>query len=235
MFMLRGRDVELACFSELLKSVAATGCGVAVSVEGDAGMGKTALLAEMAAAAQALGFRVARVGLDDEVRSELGRLPGDADATATGLRAAPEGRPARGPVLVVMDNLRWSESTASTLEKLFVQLTTQPVVCLMAYRVGRQGYKRNGMDRGGRQSLLGLRFRGRMEAGSRVLAAARPVCGAQVRRAAHTVRSVRTARSSRRRMLWGPSVWSSRSSAARSSAGSASAPASRMCRKPLSA
>ncbi len=54
---------------------------------------------------------------------------------------------------------------------------------------------------------------------------------AQVRRAAQTVRSVRTVRSSRRRMLCGPPVSRSRSSAVRSSGESLSATAPRMRRR----
>jgi len=57
----------------------------------------------------------------------------------------------------------------------------------------------------------------------------------QMRRAAHTARSERTTRSSRRRMLWGLSVSSSWSSAVRSSTESASATALRMRRRLLSA
>lgn len=64
---------------------------------------------------------------------------------------------------------------------------------------------------------------------------ARGTAGGQARRAAHTVRSVRTPRSSRRRMLCGPSVSSSRSSAARSSGDSVDSMPPRIRRRPLRA
>ena len=106
-----------------------------VSVVGDAGVGKTALLAEMAAVAQAQGFRVTRLGLDEEFRPDVlvGRLR-DADVIPNDLRVVLESRLARTPLLVTLDNLRWSESTVPTLETLFSLLTTRPLVCVLARR-----------------------------------------------------------------------------------------------------
>lgn len=57
--MLLGRDTELARLDELLRS-ARSGRGAAVLLEGPAGIGKTALVAESARRAAGLGFRVLR-------------------------------------------------------------------------------------------------------------------------------------------------------------------------------
>ncbi|HKT00505.1 MAG TPA: LuxR C-terminal-related transcriptional regulator [Rugosimonospora sp.] len=112
---------------------------MAVSVVGAVGVGKTALLAGMAAAARALGFRVVRLGLDEECRPDvLIRLLCDTDATGDDLRVALESRPTHVPLLVILDDLRWCEPTLATLEKLFSVLTTKPLVCVLARRPDRQ-------------------------------------------------------------------------------------------------
>jgi DNA-binding CsgD family transcriptional regulator len=132
---LRGRDAELGCFADVLRTAVARGQGMAVSIVAAAGTGKTALLTEMAGMAQAQGFRVTRLGLDEEFRSDiLARRLRDADVVPDDLRVVLESRLARAPLLVTLDNLRWSEPTVSTLETLFSLLTTRPLVCALARR-----------------------------------------------------------------------------------------------------
>jgi len=134
---LRGRDLELSCFAELLRTAVTRGHGVAVSIVAGAGAGKTALLAELANLAQAQGFRVTRLAMDEEFRPDvLVRRLRDTDVVPSDLRVVLESRLARTPLLVTLDNLRWSEPTAPTLETVFSLLTTRPLVCVLARRPG---------------------------------------------------------------------------------------------------
>lgn len=123
--------------ADMLRTAVARGHGMAVSVVADAGAGKTALLTEMANLAQTQGFRVTSLALDEEFRPDvLVRRLRDADVVPADLRVVLESRLARTPLLVTLDNLRWSEPTAPTLETLFSLLTTRPLVCVLARRPG---------------------------------------------------------------------------------------------------
>nr|AHE14842.1 StaR-like transcriptional regulator [uncultured bacterium] len=134
-YVLRGREAELVRMTEILKLTVSVGRGTAVSVVAEAGMGKTALLAELANTARAQGFRVVSLGMDEEFRPDvlIGLLQ-DGDLAGHDLRTALEGRLARTPLLITLDDLRWSEPTASTLEILFSLLVCRPLVCVLAHR-----------------------------------------------------------------------------------------------------
>lgn len=133
--VLRGREEELVRCAEILRTAATARRGKVVSVVGEQGSGKTALLARIANEAKALGFRVARIGLVEECRPEmLARVLGRPGTALPDLHAGRASRPDDTPTLITVDDLRWSESGAA-LEPLFSAVTTLPLVCVLARRL----------------------------------------------------------------------------------------------------
>ncbi|WP_152628152.1 helix-turn-helix transcriptional regulator [Streptacidiphilus neutrinimicus] len=131
MASLVGRDTEVQGLVEALRGLAAAGAGGrAVAVVGEPGIGKSALLSEVAARARAAGMRV------DAVRGR-----GAGSASPVGLRRVSDvrdlaGRAADGvPALAVVDDLhRVAETELPSVEQLLEIATTGPVLCLLAYR-----------------------------------------------------------------------------------------------------
>lgn len=136
--MLRGRDAELTRFAEILDSAITARRGSAVSVVGEAGVGKTALLAAVRAAAVSRGFRVERFGLDEELRHDvLARLLSDNESGVNDPQIVLEGQSASEPLLITLDDLRWDGPAARVLGKLFSLVPTRPLVCVLAGRPNR--------------------------------------------------------------------------------------------------
>jgi DNA-binding CsgD family transcriptional regulator/tetratricopeptide (TPR) repeat protein len=149
---LLGRTVELGTLTGLLAAAAAGTAGVAL-VSGDAGVGKTRLVAELADRAHRTGalvlsgaaldvgegppllpFTLAVRALDPALvapwRAELaglGVLPGDGPAAATPLDAAGRvllGLAARQPVLWVVEDVQWADRTTRDLLKYLTAIMT---------------------------------------------------------------------------------------------------------------
>ena len=85
-----GRDGELAAISALLGAVG-SGCGGALVLDGDAGLGKSRLVAEAAARARAAGMRVA-VGRASASAAVPYRVLSEALVAMTGRQGRPEDR-----------------------------------------------------------------------------------------------------------------------------------------------
>lgn len=155
---LRGRETVLARLEELLVSVRAGAGGVFV-MEGTAGIGKSRLLAEVQARAEAAGVDVAVGGADelDQVtpwapllaafgsgtRSVLATdsmrvLHTMADrrlAVVERMQAALEEAASAGPLLVVLDDMQWADAaTVMALGSLPLSLFSYPVMWLLALR-----------------------------------------------------------------------------------------------------
>jgi DNA-binding CsgD family transcriptional regulator len=155
---LRGRETELARLEELTASTRA-GVGGLIVVEGAAGIGKSALLAEAQGRAAAADLLVAAGGADelDQVTpwapllhalgssqppvlatGELGPLSSLTDqrlAVVERMQAAVEKAAASRPVLIVLDDLQWTdEATLLALGSLPVSLFSYPVGWLLALR-----------------------------------------------------------------------------------------------------
>ncbi|MFI1105121.1 AAA family ATPase [Streptomyces melanogenes] len=157
---LRGRDTELA-FIEARLDALDRGEGGIVRVEGPAGIGRSRILAEAAAAARRRGTRVFEGAADpDEQFVPLGPLlegvladveplsgaqrlrdlattPGQRfwllQEMADGLREAAR----RGPLLVVLDDLQWCDDlTLLTFHTLAAGLSAHPILWLVAVRGG---------------------------------------------------------------------------------------------------
>ncbi|MGW5421755.1 ATP-binding protein [Streptomyces sp. NPDC003943] len=157
---LRGRDAELAFIEERLDALG-RGQGGIVRVEGRAGIGRSRILAEAAAAARRRGTRVFEGAADpDEQFVPLGPLleavlSGDEPlsgaqrlrdlATTPGqrfwllqelgdrLREAAR----KGPLLVVLDDLQWCDDlTLLTFHTLAAGLSSHPILWLVAVRGG---------------------------------------------------------------------------------------------------
>jgi predicted ATPase len=154
----RGRDAELAALGVRLDRVR-SGVGAVVLVQGDAGMGKSRLLAEAAQIAGRLSFRVG-TGTADPSHSifELAPLmaamfdgaeplldrPGlRAERTSPeqqywllqDLQALLERAALERPLLVCLDDMQWADSgTAAALRTLPGRLAALPVAWLVAYR-----------------------------------------------------------------------------------------------------
>lgn len=155
---LRGREAELARLEELAQSMRA-GVGGVIVVEGAAGIGKSALLAEARRRAAAAGLLVAAGGADelDQVTpwglllralgssqppvltaSELGPLSSLTDqrlAVVERMQAAVEKAAGSRAVLMVLDDLQWADAaTLLALGSLPVSLFSYPVGWLLALR-----------------------------------------------------------------------------------------------------
>ena len=155
---LRGRDQELTRVRNRLLDAAA-GKGVAIVVEGRAGLGKTALLEACASMATGMSFRVG-LGMSEPGRSavELGALLQalfDADqpllnprdltrllpaATETfwllrDIQALLQEAAGNGPLLICLDDLQWAgNSCALAMRQLPRGLATTPVAWVLAFR-----------------------------------------------------------------------------------------------------
>ncbi|MEU4925337.1 AAA family ATPase [Streptomyces yokosukanensis] len=161
---LRGREAELAELRALIASVARTGSGALTLVRGEPGIGKTTLLAEAVARAEAAGFRVG-VGKADELHhivplSSLAAclLHGDPPLLADDVLAdlahrhdqrirlverlaeAIEERADSVPVLIALDDVQWADALSRfALQQLPRRLRTSPVLWLLTARRGLGG------------------------------------------------------------------------------------------------
>ncbi|MEV7280569.1 AAA family ATPase [Streptomyces sp. NPDC093111] len=157
---LRGRDAELA-FIEALLDALGRGEGGIVRVQGPAGIGRSRMLAEAAAAARRRGTRVFEGAADpdgqfvplgpllDGVLAGEGPLSGVARlrdlATTPGQRfwlLQELGNRLRetvrkGPLLIVLDDLQWCDDlTLLTFHTLAAGLSSHPILWLVAVRGG---------------------------------------------------------------------------------------------------
>jgi DNA-binding CsgD family transcriptional regulator len=156
--VLRGRDAELASIGVQLDRVR-SGAGAVMIVEGQPGMGKTRLLAEVARVARRLGFRVgagaAEPGagvvelaplmtalfdgphplLERSALQELHSLPEQRYWLLQDLQAMLERAALSGPLLIRLDDLQWADSgTAAALRALPVRLAGLPIAWSLAFR-----------------------------------------------------------------------------------------------------
>jgi DNA-binding CsgD family transcriptional regulator len=156
---IRGRESEIAVLSAVVDD-AVRGVGGVVVIEGEAGVGKTRLLAEASARALGAGVRVAGgrahqlgsaaplapllsalSGGDPPVleRREVQSLerPGDQRYwLVEDLVDLLERRAAEQPILVMLDDLQWADdATAWALSMLGQRLRTAPVAWVLAARV----------------------------------------------------------------------------------------------------
>ena len=158
---VRGHDAELTVLGEQLDQLL-SGVGTVVLVEGGAGMGKSRLLAEVAAMAGRLSIRVGCGTADpaDTVvqLSELmealfdGSSPILERAALGDAHASPEQRywllqdletlleraALKRPLLVCLDDVQWADSgTAAALRALPARLATVPIGWVVALRPGQ--------------------------------------------------------------------------------------------------
>src|SRR5260221_3206309 len=157
-----GRDAELALIRAELEHLS-DGAEAVVVIEGAAGMGKSRLLAEVAAIAHGLGIRVGRSAADPsetvvELATALARLFGgtqpllDPDALNT-LRAQPEQRfwllgdlqqlleraALEAPLLIAIDDSHWADNgTVAALRTLPMRLMGLPIAWVIALRPPRE-------------------------------------------------------------------------------------------------
>jgi DNA-binding CsgD family transcriptional regulator len=155
---VRGRDIELTALGKHLDQLL-SGVGTVVLVAGGAGMGKSRLLAEVAAMARRLPIRVG-VGVADPGDSMVQlsalmealfagpspilRRAGLRDAHTSleqrywllqDLEALLERAALETPLLVCLDDLQWADSgTAAALRALPARLATVPVAWVVASR-----------------------------------------------------------------------------------------------------
>ncbi|MFF7441488.1 AAA family ATPase [Streptomyces sp. NPDC008122] len=157
---LRGRDAELAFIEERLDALG-RGEGGIVRAEGPAGIGRSRILAEAAAAARRRGTRVFEGAADpDEQFVPLGPLlegvlsgeePLSGARRLRDLAATPGQRfwllqelgdrlreaARNGPLLVVLDDLQWCDDlTLLTFHTLAAGLSSHPILWLVAVRAG---------------------------------------------------------------------------------------------------
>jgi DNA-binding CsgD family transcriptional regulator/RecA/RadA recombinase len=161
---LRGREAELEELHALIVSVAGTGSGALALIRGEAGIGKTTLLTEAVATAEAAGFSVG-VGKADELHhlvplSSLAAcvlngdrplLSGDAFTDLAShhdqriwlverLAEVIEDRAGSGPVLIALDDVQWADPLSRfALKQLPKRLRTSPVLWLLTGRRGVDG------------------------------------------------------------------------------------------------
>ncbi|MCO5995484.1 helix-turn-helix transcriptional regulator [Actinoallomurus rhizosphaericola] len=115
---VRGRERAWEAIVALTRSARAGRSGVLL-IEGEAGTGKSLLLAKAAATAAAPGFSTATGGAWEFEE----------------IRAALEGRCGEGPVLVGLDDLQWADpATLTAVHTLTRALASRPVVWLLARR-----------------------------------------------------------------------------------------------------
>ncbi|MBB5960329.1 DNA-binding CsgD family transcriptional regulator [Saccharothrix tamanrassetensis] len=131
---LVGRERELARLLDRVDALA-EGRGTALVVEGEPGIGKTALVRVVCEAAAERGFRVCK-GTGDELGRSLPLLPlldalstarSDPGATATAERllARVDDFCAVGPVLLVLDDLHWADAASVAVWKRLARLVPQ--------------------------------------------------------------------------------------------------------------
>jgi DNA-binding CsgD family transcriptional regulator len=169
---VRGRDIELTALGKHLDELR-SGVGTVVLVEGGAGMGKSRLLAEVAAMARRLSIRVG-VGVADPGDSMVQLSPlmealfagpspildraalGDAYTSLEqrywllqDLEALLERAALEAPLLMCIDDLQWADSgTAAALRALPARLATVPVAWVVASRPSQGSPEiRSAMDR----------------------------------------------------------------------------------------
>jgi DNA-binding CsgD family transcriptional regulator len=169
---VRGRDAELSGLRRHLDQVL-SGTGTVVLVEGGAGLGKSRLLAEVAAMARGLAIR-AGVGVADPADRVVqlsalmealfaGPSPILGRGGLGGAHTSPEQRywllqdlealleraALEAPLLVCLDDLQWADSgTAAALRTLPARLATVPVAWVVASRPGQGSPEiRGAMDR----------------------------------------------------------------------------------------
>ncbi|MEU0257072.1 AAA family ATPase [Streptomyces sp. NPDC006184] len=161
---LRGREAEQERVRSLIAAVAGTGSGALALIEGEAGIGKTALLAEAVTRARAAGF-AAGVGKADELHhvaplSSLAAsllhgdrplLSADAFADLAGshdqriwlverLAEAIESKARAGPVVIALDDIQWADPLSRFALKLLpARLRTSPVLWALTRRQGPGG------------------------------------------------------------------------------------------------
>ncbi|MEY9968505.1 DNA-binding CsgD family transcriptional regulator [Streptacidiphilus sp. MAP12-16] len=161
---LRGREAELEELQTLIASVARTGSGGLALIRGEAGIGKTTLLAEAVTKARAAGFSVG-VGKADELHrivplSSLAAcilhgdqplLSGDAFADLARnhdqriwlverIAEAIEARAGSLPVLIALDDVQWADPLSRfALKQLPTRLWTSPVLWMLAGRLEPAG------------------------------------------------------------------------------------------------
>ncbi|WP_324604405.1 helix-turn-helix transcriptional regulator [Streptomyces sp. NRRL F-4474] len=157
---LRGRDAEMAFIEERLEALG-RGRGGIVRVEGPAGIGRSRILAEAAAAARRSGTRVFEGAADpDDQFVPLGPLlegvlageePLSGAQRLRDLATTPGQRfwllqelgdrlreaARNGPLLVVLDDLQWCDDlTLLTFHTLAAGLSSHPILWLVAVRAG---------------------------------------------------------------------------------------------------
>lgn len=152
--MLAGRETEVDVMTGSAR-LAAAGSGQAVVVEGEPGIGKTALLAEVANLAAASGFQVRR-GRAEEIdqripfamaRSCFGLAGPRTDGTGSLTPARPEvvlaealisrveDWCAAGPVAIVLDDLHWADTASvRALSQLNHWIGQLPLLVVLALR-----------------------------------------------------------------------------------------------------
>ncbi|MFF8905519.1 helix-turn-helix transcriptional regulator [Streptomyces olivaceoviridis] len=161
---LRGREAELEVLRTLIDAVARTGSGALAVLRGEPGIGKTTLLTEVVASAEAAGFSVG-LGKADELHhlvplSSLATsvlhgdrplLSGDALVDLARrhdqriwlverLAEAIEDRAGGAPVLIALDDVQWADPLSRfALKQLPSRLRTSPVLWLLTERQGVGG------------------------------------------------------------------------------------------------
>ncbi|MET9935899.1 AAA family ATPase, partial [Streptomyces sp. NPDC006324] len=161
---LRGREGELAELRALVASVARGGSGHLAFLRGEAGIGKSTLLAETVALAEESGYSTG-VGRADELHhlvplsslagclrdGDRPLLSGDAFADLARhhdqrirlverLAGAIETRAGEAPVLIALDDVQWADPLSRfALRQLPGRLRTSPVLWLLTGRAGPAG------------------------------------------------------------------------------------------------
>ncbi|MCQ4207659.1 helix-turn-helix transcriptional regulator [Streptomyces longispororuber] len=161
---LRGREAELALLDDLIRSVARDGSGRLALLRGEPGIGKTTLLTETVARAEAAGFSVG-VGRADELHrmvplsslaacvlhgdrpllsreafADLAHRPDQGIWLVERLAEAIENRAVRMPVLISLDDAQWADPLSRfALQQLPARLRTSPVLWLLTARPDASG------------------------------------------------------------------------------------------------
>jgi DNA-binding CsgD family transcriptional regulator len=153
-----GRNTELARLRDVIAQVR-TGAAWLVTIEGDSGIGKTALTRQALSAATGFTVLAARADpnesdLDFGIVDQLVRRVSPAaradypllDATATGGSSSPfavgaqllaliGAQPARAPLAIVIDDLQWADRRSiEALTFVLRRLTVDPVLVVAAFR-----------------------------------------------------------------------------------------------------